>query len=237
MDSSVARPRLVVLPDPLLGPAVWWPVAAALTDRGWDATVAPHLAGPPCCAAEVLTALSAAVPTEAEVVLVAHGHAALYVPALVVNRADVRVVYVDGDLPGSLTVRSRLASEEDVRGLARLADDDGVLPRWLDWWTATEQAELMPDPAMRAALVTEQQCFPLGYFAGTITVPAGWRATPAAYLGFGDRPGEDQVRAARWGWTTRTLPGGPLLPATSAELVAETVDELAPAATASHNLT
>ena len=37
----VTEPRLVLLASPLLGPAVWAPVAAVLRARGWSVLVPP----------------------------------------------------------------------------------------------------------------------------------------------------------------------------------------------------
>ena len=94
MDVLVA-----LLPSPLLGPAVWRPVAKALELHGWVVKTAPAGEQAPTGPSDVLLTFLAALPPGKDIVLVAHSNAGLYVPALVQERRVVANVFVDAGLP------------------------------------------------------------------------------------------------------------------------------------------
>jgi hypothetical protein len=194
--------RLVLLASPLLGPAVWGPVATELRTRGREVTVAPS-PGVVSAPTEVIDRWVSAIPDE-PVVLVPHSNAGLYVAALADAGEVAAVVFVDALLPGDGP--STRAAEPAFRDfLARLADDRGVLPPWTRWWP--DVAPLFPDAATRAAVEAEQPRLPLAYFDAEVPTPPRWRSLPAAYLGFGNTYADEQARATELGWPLETLPG------------------------------
>jgi hypothetical protein len=167
---------LALLPSPLLGPSVWQPVARVLTGRGWQATTSA-VVGPVRTGKDALDGFLAALPTEQDLVLVAHSNAGAYIPALVTHRRVVAVVFVDAVLPPSLG-NVPLAPPSFVDFLRVKADDSGLLPGWTEWWDEADVAALFPDAATRVRVEREQRRLPLSYFEGALTVPPGWDETP-----------------------------------------------------------
>lgn len=90
---------LVLLPSPLLGQAVWEPVAAELANRGYPVQTVSAPSTPPRTSDDVMHHLLSAIPSDREVILLPHSNAGLYVPALVGQRHVVGAVFVDAGLP------------------------------------------------------------------------------------------------------------------------------------------
>lgn len=217
---------LAMLPSPLLGPAVWAPVAARLRRRGWSVVEA---SGPraPGSAAEVLSDFVDALPGDRSLVLVPHSNAGLYVPALARRRTVVGTVFVDAALPpdqGDTT----LAPAALYEFLQTRADKAGVLPPWTRWWDDADVAALFPDAETRAGVESDQPRMPLAYFGSRLEVPSGWLDLPAAYIAFGDTYAEEILRAERRRWPVATLAGRHLHMLMEPDSVASTlVDMLA----------
>ena len=210
MDTEPSSVRLALLASPLLGPAVWAPVAEVLRRRGWDVLApTPYSAvtGPD----DVVRHLLGEIPHGVPVVLVPHSNAGLYVAALAAER-DVRgVVFVDAGLPADRsTTPTAPASFREF--LAGLADDRGVLPVWTEWWADEDLTGLFPDPEQEAAVVAEQVRLPVAYFDAEVPSPVGWQDLPTAYLAFGDTYAAERDDAERRGWAVATLAGGHLHP-------------------------
>jgi hypothetical protein len=182
--------RLVLLASPLLGPAVWTPVAALLRDSGRDVTVAPS-PGPVGTPQDVLDAWLPELPVDEDLVLVPHSNAGLYVAALAAVRRVTGVVFVDAGLPGD-GGQTSTAPPVFRTMLAGLAGTDGLLPPWTQWWPGEDLDGLFPDPTTRAAVEAEQVRLPLGYFGQRVPSPPGWDEH-VAYLGFGDTYAEEQA--------------------------------------------
>lgn len=195
----------LLIPSPLLGPATWRPVEAWLRGQGHPAQ-AVDLGGHPRTPAGVLDAVVAAAG-DRPVVLVPHSNAGLYAPHLV-SLLDVEAtVFVDAALPGPDADRdeTQLAPPAFVDFLRTLANPQGVLPPWTEWWG--DVGDLFPDASARQAVEREQQRLTLAYFSSRIPVPSGWTDHPAAYLAFGETYADERARAARLGWPTRTIAG------------------------------
>ena len=160
--------------------------------------------------ARVLESVVAAA-ADRPVVLVPHSNAGYYAPHLA-TLVDVRAtVYVDAALPGPASEGkdTPLAPPAFLDFLRALADDDGLLPPWTEWWDE-DVSDLFPDDAVREAVEREQPRLPLTYFTSRVPVPAGWTDRRAAYLAFGETYAEERDRANDLGWPTRTLAGGHL---------------------------
>jgi len=209
---------LALLPSPLLGAAVWQPVARVLADRGWHSVicVAPSRVR---TGQDVLDAFLATLPTEQDLVVVPHSNAGVYVPELVLRRRVVGAVFVDAVLPlGHGDVP--LAPTSLVALLREKTDDDGLLPVWTSWWDEADLVGLFPDAETRARVESEQQQLPLSYFESTLAIPQGWDDISGAYLAFGDTYAIERDQAAQRGWPVSTLPGGHLHMLTDPEMVA-----------------
>ena len=212
----------LLVPSPLLGPATWAPVAERL-----DARVVPT-AGVRSGEALVEAVASAAGTLAGAVVLVPHSNAGLAVPA-VAQRVDLAAtVYVDAALP--VASPTPLAPPDFLHFLRGLADGDGLLPPWTEWWD--DLTGLFPSAAARDAVETEQPRLPLDYFTATLPVPRDWHHRPAAYVAFGDTYAEEVALATGWGWPVRTLPGRHLHQLHDPDGVATVVRTLAAALTA-----
>ncbi|MBC7677798.1 MAG: alpha/beta fold hydrolase [Pseudorhodobacter sp.] len=212
-------PSLVFLPSPLLGPAVWRPVARVLADQGWH-TMICTVPEPVLRAEDVLDAFLAALPLDRDIVLVPHSNAGAYVPELAVQRPVVAAVFVDAILPPP-SGRIPLAPPAFLDVLRAKADDDGLLPPWTTWWAEVDVAALFPSAESRAEVEQEQQRPPLSYFTEALAAPQGWDERPGAYLAFGDAYAADRDAAAQRGWPVRTLPAGHLRQLHDPDQVAE----------------
>ena len=196
--------HFVLVPSPLLGSEVWQPVAREL--RALDhATTVVAFDRPVRSPRDVVEAVTAALPDE-PVVLVPHSNAGLSAP-LVAGRGRVATtVFVDAALPLAGAREVTMASGRFAEHLAGLADADGVLPVWTQWWDE-DLSPLFPDAATRERVEAQQQRLPLAYFTEPLPVPAGWSARPSAYLGFGDTYADELAFARAQGWPVSVLPG------------------------------
>jgi hypothetical protein len=214
----------VLLPSPLVGAATWQPVAEVLRTRGASVAVAAT-AG--CTTPEqAQAAYAAAVPAaEPRVVLVPHSNAGFLAPGAAGAVGAAGVVYVDAALPPT-TGPATIAPPAFLEFLASLADEDGMLPPWTQWWDDEADA-LFPDEATRAAVEAGQPRMALAYFRAVVRPPAGWTARPSGYLAFGDTYAEELDRATALGWPTRLLEGGHLHMLHEPVQVAAAITELA----------
>lgn len=225
--------------SPAVGPSTWAPVAAALERRG-HAAVVPDLtgvtAGGPPYWPRVVEAVRAAAQTPHDtqpgipagtrparpVVLVVHSNAGLFAPVVKEGLGDrvVACVFAEARLPPRAGLVP--AAEEDFLPFLRdLAGQSGLLPRWTDWWSEADVAALLPDPAVRAAVVAEQPRLPLTYYTQPVPVPAGWDDVRCSFLWYGPPYEEVAREAGRRGWPVRRVPGAHLHQVVDPEAVAE----------------
>ncbi len=163
----------LLLHPPLLGPAVLGPLAAELRRRGTDVAV-PDLRGQvqdPASAAPSAAGWdrrwAAAVPPAA--VAVGFSGAGMALPAVAAACGARRVVWLDAVLPPEGGTAEWPA---DVRGLvAPLTGDDGRVADWTTWWGPDAMEELLPDPAVRAAVLAEGHRLPADLWAVGVSVP------------------------------------------------------------------
>jgi hypothetical protein len=214
----------VLLPSPLVGAATWQPVAEVL--RAGGASVA--VASTDGCATpeQVQAAYVAAVPAaEPGVVLVPHSNAGYLAPGVAGMVGAAGVVYVDAALPPA-TGPAMLAPPAILDLLTDLAEEDGMLPPWTQWW-GDDAYGLFPDEATRAAVQASRPRLPLAYFRAVVRPPPGWTARPSGYLAFGDTYAEELHRATALGWPTLRLEGRHLHLLHDPDQVAVGVRELA----------
>jgi hypothetical protein len=195
--------RLVLVHSPLVGCASWELVAAELAGRGYEVRV-PDLtvtvtAGPPYCLrqAEVIARSAAGQPA----ILIGHSGAGPLLAAAGALIDQVRgYVFVDAGLPipGQAwmdTVPPELAAQ--VRGMA---DAQGWLPPWPQWWGDEAMAELIPDAEARRRFAAGCPRLPLAMFE-EVHPPAPDRPeAPGAYLLLSDAYLDEAARARELGW-------------------------------------
>ena len=209
----------LLLHPPLLGPAAWAPCAAELTAAGHRVAVPdlrPAVDPPPGWydrAADIAAATLAPVD-----VVVAHSGAGVLLP-LVVDRVGAgAAVFVDAVLPGNPT------SDRFRDFLATLPVEDGLLPRWSDWWPPETLAQVVPDADTRARILAGQPRLSVTFYDQQVPVPASWPPPRVAYLRLSGAYGPEAEEARRLAWPTRERDGAHLDNATRpAEVAAEIV--------------
>jgi hypothetical protein len=132
-----------------------------------------------------------------------------FVPAVIAERNVVGVVFVDAVIPVDAG-RQQLGTPEQLAALEPLADESGTLRPWTSWFDPADVDPLFPDSATRSRIESAQPRLPLSYLRDHIHVAAGWNATPAGFLAFGDTYGPERERARAHGWPVTTLNGGHL---------------------------
>lgn len=220
--------RFLLLSSPLLGPFSWRAVGEALRARG-------HVAETPAWPRlgdiqdGFYARLSQAMASEAAgepAVLVAHSGAGALIPALAAAMAEppVGAVFVDAILPHP--ARSWFDNAPpDLAAQLRAGAEDGRLPPWNDWWPPGALEQLVPDEAVRGALLAELEPLPIDWFEEA--APNQALATRSAYLQLSGAYDDEARVAGRLGWPVVSLPLHHLALATQPEAVAGAVEGLA----------
>ncbi|NUT33256.1 MAG: alpha/beta hydrolase [Hamadaea sp.] len=179
----MTEPTWVLMHSPLLGPSSWRPVASVLAARG-HAVVVPDATGAlregPPFGARIVARVVAQLRSR-PVVLIGHSRAGPLLPAIAdaVGPEVAGLVFVDARLPhpgeSALTNMPAEAAER-LRALAV----DGMLPPWHEWFAPSTLADLIADPAVRAALTAEVTGVPFAFFTEPAS-PAVWPG-PTGYL-------------------------------------------------------
>jgi hypothetical protein len=191
--------RFVLFHSPLVGPASWRPVAAALVSAGHDAQV-PDLRAA-CLTGEPSAVVSAAVAatTGQPAVIVGHSGAGFFLPLIAeqVAPSPVGLVFVDAGVPpcqGSTTAGADFLDR--LRSLAVA----GVLPRWSSWWGPGVMETLVPEEGRRAELEAEMTELPLALYEAEVRMPNGWCEGAGAVLLLSEGYRLDADRARTIGW-------------------------------------
>jgi hypothetical protein len=226
----------VLVHSPSVGPATWQPVAERLTSAGHQASVPSLLevgdGGPPYWPRVVAAARAglAGLAGNQPVVLVAHSNAGVFAPVLAdgLSQPVASCIFADATVPAA-TGSTPLAADEFLTFLRGLADPDGRLPRWTDWWSEEDVAPMFPDDQVRQAVTAEQPRLPLAYYQEQVPVPAGWDQRRGGYLLFSPAyAGQADLARAR-GWPVRTTEGEHLHQIVDPEAVSLALIDLATA--------
>lgn len=213
--------RLVLVHSPLVGPGTWSGVAPLLAERGYDVAIADLGATLACGGpyshrqAEVIARCAAGEPA----ILIGHsGAGALLAPAGHAAGGALGYLFVDAGLP--IPGRSHMSTmpPELADQLRQMADRDGWLPPWPQWWGDDALAELIPDAGTRRRFAAECPKLPLALFNELL--PEG-RDAPGAYLRLSDAYDEPAAQATARGWPLIELPSHHLAPLTDPATVAE----------------
>lgn len=204
----------VLVHSPSVGPATWMPVASRLDAAGHRAVVPSLLTiaeGEPPYWPRVVAAVAASLTgltRDQPVVLVAHSNAGVFMPVLATELASPvsSCIFADATVPAA-TGSTPLAEDEFLPFLRGLAEPDGQLPQWTDWWSGQDLSSLFPDEHTRLVVTAEQPRLPLRYYLEHVPAPAGWDDRPCGYLMFSPAYKDEAARAAARGWPVRTEPG------------------------------
>lgn len=227
-------PVYVLIHSPSVGPGTWAPVADRLRQSGHEVVVpsllcvgdggAPYW---PRAVAAVRDALRQAGTGQAAV-LVPHSNAGLFLPLIAdgMEHPLAGTVFADASIPAEAAV-TRAVEDEFLPFLRSLTREDGLLPRWTDWWPEQDVAAMLPDPAVRRMVVAEQPRLPLGYYEQLIPQPRGWAAGPCAYLLFSAGYAALADDARQRGWPVAVTEGEHLHQVVDPDSVARAITELA----------
>ena len=222
--------QLVLVHSPLVGRGTWQPVADDLAAAGYPVTV-PDLAGaitagPPYHQrlARVIAGSAAGRP----VILIGHSRAGplLATAGTMLGDRARGYVFVDARLPAPgrswmETVRPGFAAR-----LREMADPQGWLPPWSQWWGEEELAALVPDPAVRQRFAAGCPRLPLAMLEEVHPPAPGWPNAPGGYLQFTGDYEDEAARVRELGWPVRQMPSQHLAPLTEPGRVARELRQL-----------
>lgn len=220
VDPRVRTTAFLLVHAPLLGPGSWRACAAVLEAAGHRAIV-PDLR-PATATADGWWDRAADICADAaaatRVVVVGHSGAGVLLPLVASRCRTVAAVFVDAITPSESG--ATVSSERIREFVAALPTDGGRLPRWSTWWGEDVMAELLPDPATRAALAADESPLPVDFYDHAVPVPTGWEPPVVAYLQLSAPYDDDAAQAIRRGWRVTRQQGTHLDPLTRPEVVA-----------------
>jgi hypothetical protein len=221
--------KLLLVHSPLVGRTTWDLIAADLSGRGYDVSV-PDLtgtvtAGPPYCLpqAEVIARSAGSRPA----ILIGHSGAGPLLAAAGALTGQARgYVFVDAGLPipGQSwmdTVPAGLAAQ-----VREMADAEGWLPPWSQWWGDEALAELLPDPRTRRDFAAGCPRLPLAMFREVHPAAPQWPDALGAYLQLSEAYEDEAAEARKLGWPVAEYPGHHLALLTEPGRVAARLCEL-----------
>src|SRR6266568_4453815 len=221
--------RLLLVHSPLVGCATWDPVAADLAGGGYEVGV-PDLtgtvaAGPPYCLrqAEAIARSASGQPA----ILIGHSGAG---PLLAAAGAMIDQVqgylFVDAGLPVPGQTWMETVPPDLAAQLREMADAQGWLPPWPQWWGDEALAELIADPDVRRRFAAGCPRLPLAMFEEVHPPAPRWPDAPAAYLQLSEAYADQAAQARQLGWPVTQLVSHHLAPLTDPGLVAGSLREL-----------
>jgi pimeloyl-ACP methyl ester carboxylesterase len=224
------RPRLLLVHSPLVGCETWEPVATDLAADGYAVTI-PDLAGtltagPPyhLRQAQVIADSAAQRP----VILIGYSRAGSLLATIgTMLRPNVRgYIFVDARLPTPGCSWMQTTAPDLVARLREMADPQGWLPPWPQWWGEEELAALLPDPALRQRFAAGCPPLPLAMFEEIDPLAPGWPDAPGGYLQLSEAYDDEAATARGLGWPVREQPSHHLALLTQPGQVAREIREL-----------
>jgi Alpha/beta hydrolase family len=207
----------VLLHSPLVGVVSWGALPGALEHGGARVVVVAVDGdeGAPFATGYVREAVDGVVGAEAAgdpVVLVGHSGAGPLLGAVGGGlRKRGRVVggylFCDAGLPRAGASRLDLLAEEDPELAAAFRaelEQGGRFPTW----SHGELAEVVPDPAARAALLRSLRPRGLAFFTEALPAAPGWPDAPCGYLRLSAAYDRWAAEAVGQGWPTAQLDAG-----------------------------
>lgn len=208
------QPGIVLVAGPLVGASSWEPTASRLRAEGVRVQIPDVLA----CADRVppwrewtshLLDLSSA---EEAPILIGHSSASTLIVDLATKMKVRGVIITDGDIPpaSGLARPVRPALGEFIAGLA---DENGLLPPWSQWWVNNAtRARLVGidvlerDPQALRSFEMDLPRMNLGWFDDAINLST-WDHIPAGYIQLSPIYDHAAEEASRRAWPLRRLQG------------------------------
>jgi len=196
--------RLLLVHSPLVGCGTWEPVADELAGDGYAVSV-PDLAGavaagPPYHVRQAQLIADSAAGQPAILIGHSRGGPLLSTAGTMLGDRARGYVFVDARLPAPGrswidTVQPDLAAQ-----LREMADSQGWLPPWPQWWGEKAMAALIPDPAVRQQFATGCLRLPMAMLEETHPPAPGWPNAPCGYLQLSAAYERDAATARELGW-------------------------------------
>ncbi len=190
--------RFALVPSPFTGAAAWAPVAALLPDA--VAVDYGGVSGPDWYDGAALRI--AAAMGEGPWIAVLHSGAGGFAPALAEAEA-AGLIFVDAVRPHP--GRSLREVEPGFVDYLAARATDGHLPPWNRWFEEDPLPRLLPDPALREAVIADLPRTPLGFLDAVPRASDAWETLPAAYLQLSRRYAPQADWAQARGWPVRRL--------------------------------
>jgi hypothetical protein len=221
--------RLLLVHSPLIGPAIWDLVAGQLAERGYEVNV-PDLTGtvaaqPPYCRrqAEVIADGASGRPS----VFIGHSGAGSLLAAAGAITGQARAyIFADAGLPVPGQTWMETMPPELASQVREMADAQGWLPPWPQWWGDEVMTELIADPDQRRHFAADCPPLPLAMFEEAHPEVPHWPDAPAGYLQLSDAYHDQAEKARDLGWPVITRKSHHLAPLTDPGMVTESLHEL-----------
>jgi pimeloyl-ACP methyl ester carboxylesterase len=201
------KARLVLVHSPLVGYGTWEPVADDLTRDGYEVAV-PDLvgavaAGPPYHVrqARMIADSAAGRPT----ILIGHSRAGplLATAGTMLGEGVCGYVFVDSRLPAPGRSWIETVQPDLAARLRVMADPQGWLPPWPQWWGEGGLAALLPNPVIRQHFAAGCPRLPIAMLEEIYPPAPGWPNAPAGYLQLSRAYEDDAASAHELGWPVR----------------------------------
>jgi hypothetical protein len=182
-------------------------------------------AAPPYCSrqAEVIADSAFGQP----VILVGHSGAGPLLAAAGAATGQVRgYLFVDAGLPIPEQTWMDTVPPDLAAQVREMADAQGWLPPWPQWWGDEVLAELLPDPDVRRRFTAGCPRLPLAMFEEVHPPAPQWPDAPAAYLQLSEAYEDQAARARALRWPVAKQMSHHLALLTEPGLVAGSVHEL-----------
>jgi hypothetical protein len=119
------------------------------------------------------------------------------------------------------TVPPELAAQ-----VREMADDQGWIPPWPQWWGDEVLTGLIPDPVTRRHFAAGRPRLPLAMFDEVHLPVPQWPDAPAAYLQLSEAYADQAAKARELGWPVAERMSHHLAPLTDPALIAESLCDL-----------
>jgi pimeloyl-ACP methyl ester carboxylesterase len=196
--------RLLLVHSPLVGCGTWEPIAQVLAADGYQVAV-PDLAGTVAAGPPYQLRQARVIADSADgrpAVLIGHSGAGplLAAAGMMLGKAARGYIFVDAGLPTPGRSWMETVPPDLAAQVRAMADPQGWLPPWSQWWGDAELAALLPDPAVRRHFAAGCPRLPLAIFEEVQPPVPGWPTASGGYLQLSEAYEDEAARARELGW-------------------------------------
>ena len=222
--------RLVLVHSPLVGCGTWGPVAQVLAGDGYAVTV-PDMAGAAAAGPPYHLRQAQVIANSADgqpAILIGHSRAGplLATAGRMLGEQIEGYVFADARLPAPGRSWMETVQPGLEARLRDMADPEGWVPPWPQWWGEEELAVLVPDPAVRQHFAAGCPRLPMAMLEEVHPPAPGWPDAPGGYLQLSEAYEDDAASACELGWPVIRLPSHHLALLTEPGQIARGIREL-----------